>query len=312
MNQLPIISLTLEPWRTQLSDLMNTLPTEDTMKRILATGGTSLVIALAMGCGDVNISGPDEWPPQPPPSDPTTDVSVTSEWRGQIAPGKQIEIKGINGDINAVPAAGSEVVVTATRRGKASAVEEVTIDVVSHPLGVTICAVYPDVPGQQPNVCVPGDGGNMSVFDGGRGVVRVTFTVRVPDGVVVIGKALTGDIEATGLRSDAFLSTLSGDVRVSTTRLATAKTLNGSIIASIGMRDWGRDLEFRTMAGDVEVTVPAQTNAWVEAGAQSGRVTSDFPLSRVSPGQLEGAIGSGGPTLTLATLRGDLALRRGQ
>jgi hypothetical protein len=282
------------------------------MRRILATGGTALVIAWSMGCGDVNINGPEtDWSDWPPPSDTTGDVSVTSEWRGQIVPGKHIEIKGVYGDIRAVPTGGSEVVVTATKKGRASAVAAVTIDVVQHPLGVTICAVYPDVPGQPSNVCQPGAAGNMSVRDGGRGTVRVAFTVQVPDGVVVIGKTLTGDIEGTGLRSDAILSTLFGDIRVSTTRLATAKTLYGSIVASIGLPDWGRDLEFTTTTGDVSVTVPALANAWVEATVQSGRVTSDFPLPMVTPRRMAGAIGTGGPTLRLVTMTGDIMLTRG-
>jgi DUF4097 and DUF4098 domain-containing protein YvlB len=151
----------------------------------------------------------------------------------------------------------------------------------------------------------------MSVWDGGRGAVRVAFAVQVPAGVVLVGRNLTGDLRATGLRSDAFLSTLYGDVRVSTTRLATAKTLSGSIIASIGLADWDRDLEFSTMAGDVEVTIPAGTNAQVRAAAQSGRIRSDFPLTEVMPGDMRGTIGSGGPTLRLTTLAGDIALRRG-
>jgi len=282
------------------------------MRRILATGVSSLVIAWLTGCGDVNISGPaTDWSDWPPPSDTTAEVSVTSEWRGQIAPGNHIEIKGVNGDIRAVPSAGSDVVVTATRMGRAAAVEAVSIDVVPHQLGVTICAVYPDVPGQQPNACQPGAAGNMSVWDGGRGAVRVAFTVQVPHGVAVIGKTLTGNIEGTGLRSDAFLSTLFGDVRVSTSRLATAKTLHGSIDASIGLPDWGRDLEFTTTTGDVRVTVPALTNAWIEATVQSGRLTSDFPLPMVTSRRMAGAIGTGGPTLRLATMAGDITLTRG-
>ncbi len=271
------------------------------MRRILATGGTALVIAWSTGCGDANISGPAT----------EDDVSVTSEWRGQIAPGKHIEIKGVYGNIRAVPAMGSDVVVMSTKKGSAAAVAAVNIEVVPHPLGVTICAVYPDVPGQPPNACQPGAAGNMSVRPGGQGRVSVEFTIQVPEGVVVIGKTFTGDIEGTGLRSDAFLSTFSGDVQVSTTRLATANTFSGSIVASIGLSDWGRDLEFTSIAGDVRVTVPALTNAWVEAKAQSGQVSSDFPLPLVAPGRREGPIGAGGPTLTLSTMHGDISLTRG-
>ena len=281
------------------------------MKCTLGLGGIALAAAWSMGCGDVNITGPADWPNWPPQGDTTADVRDTSEWHGYLMPGEHIEIKGIYGEIHATRAAGTEVVVTSTRIGTAAAVAAVSIEVVPNAAGVTICAVYPDVPGQAPNSCEPGDAGNMSVWDGGRGAVRVAFAVQVPDGVVLVGKNLTGDLEATGLGSDAFLSTLYGNVRVSTTRLATARTLTGSIAASIGLPDWGRDLEFSTTSGDVQVTIPAGTNADVRARTQAGSVRSDFPLSQVMPGDLQGTIGSGGPELRLTTLAGDITLRRG-
>ena len=279
------------------------------MRHLLTTGGAVLVLAWSMGCGDVDIHGPD-WPDWKPPIDPAGSVRDTSEWRGPIAPGKQIEVKGVFGDIRAVRTAGNDVVVRAIKIGRPNDVAAVDIEAVTHALGVTICAVYPDEPGHAPNTCEPGMGGNMTVWDGGHGVVRVVFTVQVPDGVVLVGKNLTGDVAATGLRSDAFLSTQSGDVMVSTTRLATANTLSGSIVASIGLPDWGRDLEFSSMTGDVQVTIPTGTNAEVRAAARSGQIRSDFPLTEMLPGDMRGTIGNGGPTLRLTTLSGDIALRR--
>ena len=45
---------------------------------------------------------------------------------------------------------------------------------------MTICAAYPDVPGQPANGCLPGDEGSTHVEDND---VRVDFTVSVPAGV---------------------------------------------------------------------------------------------------------------------------------
>ncbi|MDH3292185.1 MAG: hypothetical protein OEO20_11115 [Gemmatimonadota bacterium] len=279
------------------------------MRRILQAGGTALVMAWSMACGDVTINGPD-WPKWPPKDNPAGQVRVPFDWQGQVAPGRQIEIKGISGDIRAIAASGSDVVVKATKIGQPADVAAVSIDVVPHALGVTLCAVYPDVAGLPPNSCEPGLGGNMSVRDNGHGV-DVEFTVEVPDGVTFVGRNVTGDVVATGLRSDAFVSTTFGDARVSTTRLATARTVWGSVIASIGLPDWGQDLEFTTTTGDVTVTIPAATNARVQAAAPSGSITSDFPLTQATPGDMRGTIGGGGPALKLATLKGDIALRRG-
>lgn len=274
-------------------------------------GGIALVLASVAGCGDVEINAPGwptgNWPNEPP----ANAVRVTSEWRGDVAPGQQIEIKGVLGDIRAVRTTGAQVVVTATRIGAPDVVDDVHIEAVTHAQGVTICAVYPDVPGQGPNSCQPGLAGNMSVWDGGRGAVWVDFVVRVPDGVTFVGRTVWGDVDAEGLRSNAFLYTVSGDLLVSTAALATATTVTGSVQAAIGLADWDRDLEFATTSGDVDVTIPAATNAEVRATAPSGRVTTQFPLSAAASGGLRGTIGSGGPLLRISTLAGDITLRRG-
>jgi hypothetical protein len=302
---------------TRVSRLLNQLTREpgyrtkkeDMMKRITTLTATTLVTAWSLGCVEVNgpvVDGTD-WPFA---RDTTGQVRVDFNWSGLIARGNQIEIKGVFGNVRAVLASGSDVVVTATRIGQPDEVAAVEIEVVTHSGGVTICAVYPDVPGQQPNRCAPGNGGNMSVRDSASGAVQVEFTVQVPREVVFVGRTLTGNAEAIGLESDAFLSTLFGDVRISTTRLGTAETMAGSIEASIGLANWDRDLEFRTMAGDIVLRIPSNTNADVEVDATAGSITSDFPLNQTAPGVMRGTIGAGGRKLKLATMQGDIRLRR--
>ncbi len=138
---------------------------------------------------DVEINGPD-WPKWQDPDSATGNARVTWEWRGQLTAGQHVEIKSIFGDIRGVRTAGTEVVVRATKIGAADKVDDVSIEVVPHETGVTICAVYPDAPGQTPNTCAPGFGGNMTVWDGGQGVVKVNFVVEVPDGVSLIARTL--------------------------------------------------------------------------------------------------------------------------
>ncbi|MDH4043583.1 MAG: DUF4097 domain-containing protein [Gemmatimonadota bacterium] len=281
------------------------------MQRRLWLGGIALVLALGPGCGDVEINAPG-WPGGTWPNDPPANaVRDTSEWRGDLAPGWHIEIKSVFGNIRAVRTTGAEVVVMAIRIGGAEAVDDVRIEAVTHAAGVTICAVYPDVPGQAPNACQPGLGGNMSVWDGGRGVVRVDFVVQVPEGVTFIGRTVTGTVDATGLDGNAFLHAVSGGLRVSTAGLATATTVTGSVTATIGLADWDRDLAFTTTVGDLDVTIPGDANAEVWATAPSGRISTAFPLRSSVSGGMRGTIGSGGPLLRLTTVAGDITLRRG-
>src|SRR5438132_12128605 len=81
-------------------------------------------------------------------------------WKGRIAPGKAIEIKGVNGDVRAVAGSG-ETEVTAVKHAHRSDPDEVKIEVVEDEGGVTICAVYPS-DGRRENRCEPGEGGHMS------------------------------------------------------------------------------------------------------------------------------------------------------
>ncbi len=263
------------------------------MGRTHALAATALATAGLLGCGD--STGPGT-------------VVIGDEWRGQVASGDRIEIKGVVGSIGATAASGNEVVVSWTKRGVENDPAEVQIEVVEHTDGVTICAVYPDVPGNAANECLPGQQGNMSVQNND---VEVTFTVRVPAGVEFVGRTVTGDVEALDLASNALGFTVTGNIDITTTGLAEATTVTGSITASIGLAEWDRDLEFTTVTGSVTVEVPANTNAEVRLSSVSGSITSDFPLSEVSTGNVQGTIGSGGRMLTLSSVTGNVALRRG-
>src|SRR4051794_767459 len=77
-------------------------------------------------------------------------------WNGALTPGQTIEIKGVNGSIRAAASPSGQAEVTATKESRRSNAGDVRIEVVPHAGGVTICAVYPDVAGREPNRCAPG------------------------------------------------------------------------------------------------------------------------------------------------------------
>src|SRR5207237_8126860 len=84
-------------------------------------------------------------------------------WKGQVAAGKTIEIKGVDGDIDAVAGSG-EVEVTAVKHAHRSDPDEVRIQVVQHEDGVRICAVYRS-DGDRENSGETGGHGHMSPPD---------------------------------------------------------------------------------------------------------------------------------------------------
>lgn len=230
-------------------------------------------------------------------------------WKGRIAAGKAIEIKGVNGDVRAVAGSG-ETEVTATKTAKRSDPDEVKIVVVEHDAGVTICAVYPS-DGRRENRCAPGEGGHMSVHDND---VQVHFTVKVPAGVAFLGKTVNGEVEAANLASDVNAATVNGSIRISTSGYAEATTVNGSIAASMGRANWSDGIEFTTVNGGITLDLPASLSTEVRASTVNGDIVSDFPLTvtgRFGPRRVNGTIGGGGGRrLALTTVNGSIKLRK--
>ena len=234
-------------------------------------------------------------------------------WKGRVAAGKAVEIRGVNGDIDATLTSGNEVQVTAVKRARKSDPEEVEIQVIEHGEGVTICAVYPTPrKARRENTCEPGDGYHSTTEDND---VNVDFTVRIPARVLLDARTVNGDVSAEQLEGDVYATTVNGEVSVSTSGTAEAATVNGSIRATMGRADF-KHAEFTTVNGGITLELPASLSAELRAETVNGEIDTDFPLNvsgRFSPRRLVGTIGSGTPsgrTLYLKTVNGSLRLRK--
>jgi Toastrack DUF4097 len=226
-------------------------------------------------------------------------------WHGTVAQGKTLEIRGINGTIRAEPSTGSEVEVTADKRGRDDDPATVRIEVVPHDGGVTICAVYPG----RNNECRPG-GGHMSVHDND---VEVRFVARVPAGVAFVGNNVNGGVEAAALTAPVELYTVNGGVILETSSgEASAETVNGGIRATVRGAGQGR-LSFTTVNGSVDVALASGLSADFDAETVNGSIDSDFPITlsgRINPRHLAGRIGQGGRALRLHTVNGGIRVRQ--
>jgi DUF4097 and DUF4098 domain-containing protein YvlB len=128
---------------------------------------------------------------------------------------------------------------------------------------------------------------------------------------------VTGDIVARDVESDVTARTVTGEVEVSTTGVARASTVSGSIDVEMDSRDWD-DLSFNAVSGAITLRMPADLDADVEFESLSGDFDSDFDLRsdrsrrRFIGSHVEGTIGSGGPSLSLHTVSGDVRILRGR
>lgn len=233
-------------------------------------------------------------------------------WHGKLAAGKRLEVKGVNGDVRAVFARGGEAVVNARKHARRSDPEDVKIEVVESDDGITICAVYPTPPrARQENSCEPGDRWHSSTDNND---VTVDFEVEVPAGIEFNGQTVNGEMSAEGLKGDVRASSVNGSVRVTTTGLAEASTVNGSVYAEMGRSDWTNDLEFSTVNGGITLIMPGKLDTDVRANTVNGDIETDWPLTitgRFSNRRLRGTIGAGGRGLNLSTVNGEIRLKKG-
>jgi len=232
------------------------------------------------------------------------------QWRGPLTTGQTLEIKDINGDIRAEPSSSTDAVVTAVKTAQRSNPTTVRIEAVPHAGGVTICAVYPDVAGQEPNRC---EAGAKSKSQTRNNDTIVRFTVQVPVGVTFVGRTVNGSIEGDGLNGDAEGHSVNGSVRLSTTGTASGNTVNGSLNLAMGRTDWHDEAKFSTVNGSITLHLPGFLSANLHATTLNGEIESDFPIATtgtINRRRIEGTIGNGGQPLTLSTVNGSVKLLR--
>jgi hypothetical protein len=218
-------------------------------------------------------------------------IQEETRWHGWVPSGQVVEVNNIHGNVRAEPASGDEIEVIAIKRGLSDPTQ-VSIEVVEHKGGVTICAVYPDADASRPFDCRPSHGGGFRMaftsdslthirWDNGGGGdmvvndLRVDFIVRLPKRLRFIGRTVDGDVSAHMLE---------------------------------------QDVEAHSVLGDVNVDLDKKPGAEVHAESAKGRVSSEFPLSlrcNSSHGMLaSGRVGRSHRILRLKTDVGDIHLER--
>jgi len=244
-------------------------------------------------------------------------------WHGALARGKTLEISGISGSIRVEPSTGSEVEVTAVKRGPADDRAEIRIEVEQDDDGVTICAVYGS-----------GGGCHRSHSHTRDNEASVEFVAHVPAGVAFSGSMVSGDVDVAGLGARVEVNSVSGDVAVrnvhanvsahSVSGDATlegvdgqevdANTVSGDVAFTGPIRQAGR-YTFRSVSGNLTLRVQGDLNAHVSLNTVSGDIESDFPMTLGGGGRfgrrnMDFTIGSGDARLELGTVSGDFRLQR--
>ena len=235
-------------------------------------------------------------------------------WQGPIAAGKTLDLRGVHGEITAVPADGRQAVVRATKSHRDVDPDEVRIETYEDDGDVYFCAIYPGHTTGSPNPCtsIEGRDGKSRRVER-RQPVLVEWHVEVPAGVRLVARTVNGDVEVDELAGPVEVSTVNGSIELATRDVAEATTVNGSIEARLGAGRLPHDLSFRTVNGSVVLLLDDGIGAEVRAESMNGEFESDFPVTvegRLRRNRVRGTIGGGGPLLSMATVNGSIELRR--
>jgi cytoskeletal protein CcmA (bactofilin family) len=230
-------------------------------------------------------------------------------WSGKLADNNIVEIKNINGWIEAGPATGDQVEVSAEKSGPDA--DQVKIQVVPSSDGVTICAIYPHAS----TTCEPGESWHVNNVHGDR--TKVNFTVKLPNNLRFSGQSINGEVKAEELGRFVRATSVNGSVHVSTKSWAEAETVNGSVEVAMGSADWNGKLKIETVNGSITLKMPDDFNADVSFRSVNGNLTTDFPLTvKGTMGgwgshRADGRIGNGGRDLQVETVNGSVRLEKG-
>ena len=230
-------------------------------------------------------------------------------WQGHLKAGQTLEIINRNGQIEANAAAGDEARAQGIRRGNDDD-NDLFIEVVEYPDGVTICAVH--AKDKTPGRCHRGGvSSESSVWHQNR--AKINFDVQVPQGVRFHALTTNGSVLARSLASVVEAATTNGDVEVSTSEWASATTTNGGIRVSMGSAKWNGELQVRSTNGSVDVTLPASAEFKLDAATTNGGIHTDFPMTvegNYNSKVLSGTVGGGGRELRVATTNGIIKLMK--
>jgi DUF4097 and DUF4098 domain-containing protein YvlB len=126
---------------------------------------------------------------------------------------------------------------------------------------------------------------------------------------------VNGNIKADGMGREVRANSVNGNVDVSSTSWADAKTVNGHIKAAMGDAEWNGTLQIESVNGSIELDMPSDFSADVTFSSVNGHIDSDFPLSINNTWPVghkaNGTIGKGGRELAIKTVNGNVELRKG-
>jgi hypothetical protein len=212
--------------------------------------------------------------------------------------GGRLEIINVNGLIEVVPAAGSQVEVVARREVRTRTDEEAKARLAKAEMVEDIGKDHVRVqmkPAERENTFGP------------HGRVNIQYHVSVPPGLATTFRTENGAVRIENVQGRMTLASTNGPiVGRALSGSVDASTVNGGI--DIALRALDGDSRITTVNGPAALTVGADIGAELDAQAVNGGVVTqeDLPLttSDRTPRRVTGRLNQGGPRIVVQTTNG--------
>ena len=268
-----------------------------------------------------------------------------------VARGEWFRFYGAIGDVTVTEGTGTQVEFRAEKILRSGRVTDIAFELRRTGEGVTICALLEENDDECTDTGLRSDRRGRNWSRNYR-PPSLAVTIRVPAGVRLAIQSGNGDVSVTGAHAELVARSGNGRVRVSGTagevdaasgngevtvenvrgpvsansgngdvRVTTvqgpvsARSGNGDLLVRMTELKIADDMEFTTGNGRIEITVPAEFNADIDASTGNGGIRTDFPIQvsgRISKTRMRGTIGQGGRRLRLVTGNGEIEIRKGQ
>jgi len=144
---------------------------------------------------------------------------------------------------------------------------------------------------------------------------RVSYRIQVPAGIELDVKTTNGAIAIHGVDGDIEFKTTNGGVKViDAGGNVEGSTTNGGVYVGLDPGNWdGEMVDLETTNGGIEVELPDEIDARIEARTTNGgvRVAHPVTIEKSSRTRLNGTIGDGGKVLLRAkTTNGGVSFTR--
>lgn len=217
-----------------------------------------------------------------------------------IAADGAVSLSNINGNVEIRGTKGNTVSVTATiKASKESDLDTVDIDVDAGTRHIRIETDYSKKRGRW---------GNSSASV--QYVLEVPHSVELEEIELVNGSLelsdIAGQVEASLVNGSLDATGLTGSVEL--------ETVNGRVKAAFGRVGGSQRIELESVNGSIELTLPSDADATIDATTVHGKISNDFGL-KVDKGEyvgsdLKGSLGSGAARISLENVNGSIKIRR--